>query len=55
VSWLSRVPNDTRPDFDERLKNEFGLVPVPDEVFDREAGVAEPGTAVDGGRDPGSS
>jgi hypothetical protein len=31
------VPNGTRPDFDERLKKEFGLVPVPEEVFDREA------------------
>jgi len=31
VSWLSRVPNGTRADFDERLKKEFGLVPVPEE------------------------
>ena len=38
ISWLSRVPNATRADFDEQLKEEFGLVPVPDEVFDREAG-----------------
>jgi hypothetical protein len=42
VSWLTRVPNGTRPDFDEQLKKEFGLVPVPEEVFDREAGIAEP-------------
>jgi hypothetical protein len=39
VSWLTRVPNGTRPDFDERLKKEFGLVAVPEEVFDREAGI----------------
>ena len=42
VSWLSRVPSGTRPDFDERLKKAFGLVLVPEEVFDREAGIAEP-------------
>lgn len=40
VNWLSRVPNSTRPDFDEQLKKEFGLIPVSEEVFDREAGIA---------------
>jgi hypothetical protein len=41
VSWLSRVPNGTRPDFDERLKKEYGLVPVSEEEFDQQAGIAE--------------
>src|SRR5262249_25451783 len=55
VSWLGRVRKRAGPDFDERLKKEFGLVPVPDEVFDREAGIVDPGTAADGGRHLGSS
>jgi hypothetical protein len=54
VSWLSRVPKGTRPDFDERPQKEFGLVSVPEEVFDREAGIAEPGAVAICGRDPGS-
>lgn len=48
VSWLSRAPNGTRPDFDERLKKEFGLAPVPEVVFDRDAGISEPPAAADG-------
>ncbi len=42
VGWLSRVPNETRADFDERLKAEFGLIAVSEEAFDQEAGIAEP-------------
>jgi hypothetical protein len=34
ASWLSRVPQGTRPDFDERLPKEFGLVSALEEVFD---------------------
>jgi hypothetical protein len=49
MNWLSCVPKGTRQDFDERLKKWFGLVPVPEEVFDREAGIAEPGAAPDRG------
>jgi hypothetical protein len=36
IAWLSRVPDGTRSDFDERLKAEFGLVAVSDESFNRE-------------------
>jgi hypothetical protein len=39
IAWLSRVPDGTRADFDERLKAEFGLVAVPEDAFDREAGI----------------
>jgi hypothetical protein len=42
IGWLSRVPNGTRPDFDEVVKREFGLVPVTNEEFDREAGLNQP-------------
>ncbi len=41
IGWLSRFPDGTRADFDERLKTEFGLVPVEEEAFDREAGIAK--------------
>jgi hypothetical protein len=40
ISWLSRVPDGTRSDFDDRLKAEFGLVRVDDDSFDRETGTA---------------
>jgi hypothetical protein len=40
IAWLSRVPDGPRADFDQQLKAEFGLVPVPAEAFDREAGSA---------------
>jgi len=36
VSWLSRVPDDLRSDFDDRLKAEFGLVPVAEDAFNRQ-------------------
>jgi len=54
IKWLSRVPDETRADFDEPLKLEFGLAPVPEELFFREAGVAEPSAAEDDGRGDGS-
>ena len=47
VGWLSRAPDGTRPDFDVQLKAEFGLVPVSEEAFDLEAGIAEPDVAPD--------
>jgi hypothetical protein len=34
VAWLSRVLDDTRPDFDDQLKVEFGLVAVSEDGFD---------------------
>ena len=34
ISWLSRAPDDTRSDFDDQLKLEFGLVPVSDDESD---------------------
>jgi hypothetical protein len=37
IAWLSRAPDGTRFDFDDRLKLEFGLVPVSEETFEREA------------------
>ena len=40
ISWLSRVPNGTRSDFDDPLKIEFGLVRVNDDEFNRVAGIA---------------
>jgi len=39
VTWLSREPHETLPDFDVQLKNEFALREVPPEEFDREAGI----------------
>lgn len=39
IAWLSRVPDGTRADFDDRLKTEFELLPIPDEVFHRESGM----------------
>jgi hypothetical protein len=39
VTWLSRVPDGTRPDFDDRLKSEIELLPIAGEAFDREAGM----------------
>jgi hypothetical protein len=39
VHWLTRVPHGTRPDFDEQLKAEFGLILVAEEEFDRKAGI----------------
>lgn len=50
VNWLTRVPHDLRADFDEHLKKEFGLVPVPEEVFHREAGIAASDPGRIGGR-----
>ena len=40
VRWLSRAADATRADFDEQLKAEFGLLPVAEGDFDREAGIA---------------
>ncbi|HLX62732.1 MAG TPA: hypothetical protein VKX17_15755 [Planctomycetota bacterium] len=40
ISWLTRVPNETRPDFDKQLKDEFGLVAVSEKMFDKEAGIS---------------
>ncbi len=36
TTWLSRAGESTRSDFDDRLKSEFCLVAVSDEVFERE-------------------
>ncbi len=38
ISWLSRVPAELCPDFDDRVKKEFGLVPVSNATFRSEAG-----------------
>ena len=38
ISWLSRVPNGTRYDFDDQLKETFGLLPVSEAEFETEVG-----------------
>jgi hypothetical protein len=34
IRWLTRVPDGTRPDFDEALKRQFDLMPVSEEEFE---------------------
>jgi hypothetical protein len=34
ISWLTRKPDRTEWDFDDELKDRFGLIPVTDEEFD---------------------
>lgn len=35
ISWLRRVPDETKADFDDQLKTEFVLVQLPEEELDK--------------------
>jgi hypothetical protein len=37
ISWMKRVPSETRHDFEDDIKDRFGLILVPDEEFDPRA------------------
>ncbi|SRR5258708_8345950 len=39
ISWLSREHNGTKWDFDDQVKQDFGLVEVSEKEFDTEAGI----------------